>query len=107
MTFMFAVIKTGGKQYVVAPGQKLNVEKLDIEAGKPVVFEHVFLVADGDSATIGDPVVKGASVHARALRQFRTKKIIVFKYKAKTRHHKKAGHRQQMTEVEIEKIVTK
>ena len=107
MISMFAVIKTGGKQYIVTPGQKLNVEKLDIEAGKPVVFEHVFLVADGDNVTLGDPAVKGASVHAHAIRQFRTKKIIVFKYKAKTRHHKKAGHRQHMTEVEIEKIVTK
>ena len=104
---MFAVIKTGGKQYVVNPGQKLNIEKLEIEAGKPVVFEYVFLVADEDKAMVGTPLVKGASVQAKVLRQFRTKKIIVFKYKAKTRHHKKAGHRQHMTEVEIEKIVTK
>ena len=103
---MFAVIKTGGKQYVVSPGQKLNIEKLEIEAGKPVVFEHVFLVADEDKAKVGNPLVKGATVQAKVLRQFRTKKIIVFKYKAKTRHHKKAGHRQHMTEVEIEKIVT-
>ena len=103
---MFAVIKTGGKQYVVSPGQKLNIEKLEIEAGKQVVFEHVFLVADEDKAKVGNPLVKGATVQAKVLRQFRTKKIIVFKYKAKTRHHKKAGHRQHMTEVEIEKIIT-
>ena len=106
MISMSAVIKTGGKQYVITPGQKLKVEKLEVEVGKPIVFEHVFLVADGEKAEVGDPVVKGASVHAKVLRQFRTKKIIVFKYKAKTRHHKKAGHRQHMTEVEIEKIVT-
>ena len=92
---------------MVSPGQKLNIEKLDVEAGKPVVFEHVFLVADEDNAKVGSPLVKGATVQAKVLRQFRTKKIIVFKYKAKTRHHKKAGHRQHMTEVEIEKIVTK
>ena len=89
---MFAVIKTGGKQYIVAPGQKLKVEKLDSETGKSVVFEHVFLIADGDKVDLGNPAVKGASVHAKVLRQFRTKKIIVFKYKAKTRHHKKTGH---------------
>ena len=91
---------------MVSPGQKLNIEKLEGEAGKPVVFEHVFLVADEDKAKVGSPLVKGATVQAKVLRQFRTKKIIVFKYKAKTRHHKKAGHRQHMTEVEIEKIVT-
>ena len=102
---MFAVIKTGGKQYIVTPGQKLKIEKLDIEAEKQVVFDHVFLIADGDKAEIGMPMLEGASVHARVLRQFRTRKIVVFKYKAKTRHHKKAGHRQHMTEVEIEKIV--
>ena len=103
---MFAVIKTGGKQYIVSPGQKLKIEKLKEEVGKPVVFDIVFLVADGDKIKVGNPLVKGASVQAKALRQFRTKKVIVFKYKAKTRHHKKAGHRQHMTEVEIEKIVT-
>ena len=105
MITMFAVIKTGGKQYVVTPGQKINVEKLEIEAGKLVVFDHVLLIADQDKATIGMPLITGATVQGKALRQFRTKKIIVFKYKQKTRHHKKAGHRQQMTEVEIEKIV--
>lgn len=106
MIGMFAVIKTGGKQYVVTPGQKLKVEKLEGEAGKKVIFDHVFLVADKDTAQVGNPVVKGATVHANVLRQFRTKKIIVFKYHPKTRYHKKAGHRQQMTEIEIEKIVT-
>ena len=103
---MFAVIKTGGKQYVVSPGQKLNVEKLEVEAGKPVVFDTVFLVADGDNARVGNPLVKGASVQATVLRQFRTKKVIVFKYHPKTHNRKKAGHRQNMTEVEIGKIVT-
>ena len=104
--FMFAVIKTGGKQYVVWPGQKLKVEKLEGEAGKQVIFDHVFLtVDDKDTVQVGSPIVKGASVHARVLKQFRTKKVIVFKYHPKTRYHKKAGHRQHMTEIEIEKIV--
>ena len=104
---MFAVIKTGGKQYVVTPGLKLKIEKLEVEAGQPVVFEHVLLTADEDKAHVGTPTVKGATVHAKVLRQFRTRKIIVFKYHAKTRTRKKTGHRQSMTEVEIEKIVAK
>ena len=104
---MFAVIKTGGKQYVVSPGQKLKLEKLEAEAGKSVVFNDVFLVADEDKAEVGSPVVKGASVEAKVIRQLRTKKVIVFKYHNKTRYRKKAGHRQNMTEVEIEKIVVK
>lgn len=101
---MFAVIKTGGKQYIVTPGQKLKVEKLDGEAGKQVVFNDVFLVADEDKVQIGAPAVKSALVYAKVLGHLRTKKIIVFKYHPKTRYHKKAGHRQQMTEIEIEKI---
>lgn len=104
---MFAVIKTGGKQYIVAPGQKIKVEKLEVEAGKPVVFDHVLLVSEGDNAEIGAPLVAGAHVQAKALRQLRTRKITVFKYHNKTRTRKKAGHRQHMTEVEIEKIITK
>ncbi|MDP3770162.1 MAG: 50S ribosomal protein L21 [Candidatus Sungbacteria bacterium] len=103
---MFAVIKTGGKQYVVIPGQKLKVEKLEAEAGKPVVFDTVLLIADESVFKIGDPSIKGAVVKARAVRQFRTRKITVFKYHNKTRYRKKAGHRQHMTEVEIQDIVT-
>ena len=82
------------------------MEKLEAEVGTQVIFDRVFLVADEDNADIGNPVVKGASVQAHVIRQFRTKKIIVFKYHPKTRYHKKAGHRQFMTEVEIKKIVT-
>lgn len=104
---MFAVIKTGGKQYIVAPGQKIKVEKLEVEAGKPVIFDNVLLVSDGDKAEIGAPLIAGAHVQAKALRQLRTRKIIVFKYHNKTRTRKKAGHRQHMTEVEIEKILAK
>jgi len=104
---MFAVIKTGGKQYVVSPGQKLKLEKLEAEAGMPLVFNDVFLVADEDTIKVGSPVVKGALVQAKVIRQLRTKKVIVFKYHNKTRYRKKAGHRQNMTEVEIEKIVVK
>lgn len=102
---MFAVIKTGGKQYVVTPGQKLKVEKLEAEAGEPIIFDTVLLVADESVLKIGDPSVKGAAVKAQAVRQLRTRKVIVFKYHPKTRYHKKAGHRQHMTEVEIKDIV--
>jgi len=100
----FAVIKTGGKQYLVRPGQKLKVEKLDAAEGGAVLFEEVLLVADGDDVAIGAPQVAGARVEARVLRQARAKKVIVFRYHAKTRYRKKKGHRQHFTEVEIMKI---
>lgn len=101
---MFAVIKTGGKQYIVTPGQTLKIEKLNAEAGALLIFNDVLLVADGEKITIGAPIIKGAAVAAKAVRQFRTRKVIVFKYHPKTRYHKKAGHRQHMTEVEIQDI---
>ncbi|MBI2640930.1 MAG: 50S ribosomal protein L21 [Candidatus Sungbacteria bacterium] len=102
---MFAVIKTGGKQYLVSPGQKLKVEKLDAKEGGKIIFGEVLLVADDKKTEIGTPLVKGAKVEAKVLRQGRDKKIIVFKYHAKTRYRKKKGHRQAFTEVEIMKIV--
>ena len=101
---MFAVIKTGGKQYRVSPGQKLKIEKLDAEESGAVKFEEVLLVADGEKVEIGQPFIKGVEVEARVLKQGRDKKKIVFKYHRKTRYHKKKGHRQPFTEVEITKI---
>lgn len=103
---MFAIIKTGGKQYLVEPGQKLKVEKLPIEAGKDIVFDEVLLVGDDKKLEIGAPIVKGAKVTAKVVQQGRAKKVIVFHYKAKTRYHKKAGHRQPFTEIEITKITS-
>lgn len=103
---MFAIIQTGAKQYLVEPGQKLKVEKLVAEAGNDIVFKEVLFVADGKDFTVGEPLVKGASVTAKVLQQGRAKKVIVFHYRAKTRHHKKAGHRQPFTEVEITKITS-
>lgn len=93
----FAVIKTGGKQYKVAEGDKLLIEKLDVETDKEVVFDQVLLT---DSA-IGQPLVPGAKVTARVLEQGKAKKKIVFKYSSKTRYKKKKGHRQPFTKVEI------
>lgn len=100
----FAVIKTGGKQYRVAEGDVLRVEKLDAEEGSEVVFDSVLMVSNEADLKIGTPVVEGAKVSAKVAKQARTRKIIVFKYRAKKRYKKKAGHRQHFTELEITKI---
>ncbi len=100
----FAVIETGGKQYRVAAGDKLKVEKLSAKDGESFSFDKVLLSADGESVEIGTPFVQGAKVEARILRQARDKKKIIFKYHSKTRFRKKKGHRQPFTEVEITKI---
>jgi len=101
---MLAVIKTGGKQYIVAPGQKIKIEKLDKKPGDEVVFEDVFLVEKDKKLDIGQPNVKGVKVTGKVLEQGKAEKIIVFKFKAKKRYKKKQGHRQPFTEVEILKI---
>jgi|SRR3990167_4663524 len=93
----FAVIKTGGKQYKVAVGDKLEIEKLDAEAGSEVVFDQVLLADD----KIGTPLINEARVTAQVLEQGRADKVIVFKFKNKTRYKKKKGHRQPFTKVEI------
>ncbi len=100
----FAVIKTGGKQYKVAEGQKLKVEKLNAAEGSEVVFDNVLMVADDADLKVGAPKVEGAKVSAKVAKQARARKIIVFKYRAKKRYKKKAGHRQRFTELEITKI---
>ena len=98
----FAVIKTGGKQYKVAEGDVLTVEKLNHNGGE-VVFKDVLLVANGE-VKVGKPLVPGAKVEAKILGEGKGKKKIVFKYKSKTRQHKKKGHRQPFTKVQITKI---
>ena len=98
---MYAIIKTGGKQYRVAQGETLRVEKLNIEGDNNTVkFDQVLLVG-GDEVKIGTPMVEGASVEAEIVRQGRAKKIIVFKKKRRKGYHKKQGHRQAFTEVRI------
>jgi len=99
-----AIIKTGGKQYKVAAGKKLKIEKLVGEAGDSVNFDEVLLLADEQGVKIGQPKVEGAKVSAKILKQDRADKITVFKYKSKKRHHVKRGHRQPYSLVEIEKI---
>ncbi|MFH1671793.1 MAG: 50S ribosomal protein L21 [Candidatus Portnoybacteria bacterium] len=101
---MFAVIKTGGKQYLVSPGDKIKIEKIDKEKDKEVVFNEVLLVEKGKTTKIGAPLVKGAKVTGKILKQDRAKKVVILKYKPKKRYQKKMGHRQPYTEVEILKI---
>lgn len=102
---MFAVIKTGGKQYRAQEGDVLNVEKLAVESGKEVTFDQVLLIEDKGKAMIGTPLIKNAVVKATVIENFRDKKVIVFKKKRRKQYKKKQGHRQELTKVQIEKII--
>ncbi len=101
---MLAVIKTGGKQYLVAPGDKIKVEKLTASEKGDVVFDEVLLIEKNSKVELGDPFIKGVPVLAKVIKDGKAKKLIVFKYHSKTRYRKKQGHRQPFTEVEITKI---
>ncbi|MFA6533672.1 MAG: 50S ribosomal protein L21 [Patescibacteria group bacterium] len=96
-----AVIKTGGKQYLVAPKDKIKVEKLPGDVSSDVVFSEVLMTADGDKAEVGKPYLAGVKVTGKIVRQAREPKVTVIKYKAKTRYRRKVGHRHAFTEVEI------
>jgi large subunit ribosomal protein L21 len=98
---MYAVIESGGKQYRVEVGTELQVELLDAEPGQSITLDRVLLVADGDEATIGRPIVDGAAVQAQVVRRDRGEKLIVFKYGPKTRRRVKKGHRQDLTILRI------
>ncbi len=97
----FAILETGGKQYKVALGQKIKVEKIEGNKDAILNFDKILLLGDGDNIKVGTPYVNGAKVEAKILRQAREKKKIVFRYHSKTRYRKKKGHRQSYTEVEI------
>ena len=101
---MKAVIVTGGKQYTVSEGDILFIEKLDAEAEATVKFEQVLAVLDGENSKVGTPVVEGACVEAKVVKNGKGKKLVVFKYKPKKNEKKKMGHRQPYTKVEITKI---
>ena len=101
---MYAVIKTGGKQYRFQQGDVIFVEKIDSQANDAVTFEEVLLVGDGEQTKIGAPVVAGAKVEGKVLSQVKAKKVVVYKYKAKKNERKKQGHRQPYTKVEITAI---
>jgi large subunit ribosomal protein L21 len=100
---MYAVIKTGGKQYKVAQGDKLRIEKLPANVGDTVTFDEVLLVGGGEGSAlkIGLPLVKGAKVEAKVVAQDRTKKIVVFKFRRRKNYRRKNGHRQPFTALEI------
>ena len=101
---MHAIIETGGKQYKVSEGDVIYIEKLDNEAGDTVKFEQVLAIIDDEKATFGTPVVEGASVEAKIVKNGKGKKVIVFKYKPKKGYRRKQGHRQPYTKVTIGKI---
>lgn len=103
---MFAVIQTGGKQYLIKTGDTLKVEKLDVESGKEVVFDKVLLLAkeDGTDVKIGTPYLEGVSIAATCEEQGRSKKIRVVKFKRKVRYKRVHGHRQAFTKVKVNKV---
>ena len=101
---MYAIIVTGGKQYKVAEGDTIYVEKLNAEDGASIVFDNVVMVADGDNLKVGAPAVAGATVEGKVVKTGKQKKIIVYKQKAKKNYRRKQGHRQPYTKVEIAAI---
>ena len=100
----YAIIKTGGKQYKVAEGDKIDVHKLEGEVGSELQLSEVLFQSDGETASIGDPIVEGASVTAEVIEQFRAKKVTAFKFKRRKGYHKTKGHRQPMTKLQIKSI---
>ena len=101
---MYAIIRTGGKQYRVSEGDVLNVEKLNVEEGQEVVFDEVLTVVNDGEVKVGAPTVAGAKVTAKVAKQGKADKIFVFKYRAKSNYRKRQGHRQPFTQVEITSI---
>lgn len=102
---MYAVVKTGGKQYKVAPGEKLKVEQLSADVGAEVVLDQVLMVGEGESVRVGTPNVAGAAVKATVVAQGRGEKIRIFKMRRRKHYQKHQGHRQNYTELEINAIV--
>ena len=101
---MYAVIKTGGKQYRVAPGEKIKVETLEAEVGATIVLDQVLMVADGEAVKVGTPTVAGAQVSATVVSHGRGPKIRIFKMRRRKHYQKTQGHRQNYTEIRVEAI---
>lgn len=101
---MYAIIKTGGKQYKVSEGDEIIIEKLEAEENSVVTFEEVLAIIDGDDAKIGTPNVEGAKVTATVVKNGKGPKLRIFKYKHKTNYRRRQGHRQPFTKVKIDKI---
>jgi large subunit ribosomal protein L21 len=102
---MYAVIKTGGKQYKVVPGEKLKVEQIPADVGAQIVLDQVLLVGDGSNVRLGQPIVTGATVNATVLAHGRGEKIKIFKMRRRKHYQKHQGHRQGFTELKIDGIV--
>ena len=101
---MIAIFETGGKQYLVSKGDKIQVEKLEVEEGKNVTFDKVLFTSSGSDGVVGKPYISGATVQGKVLKQGRGKKIHVLKYRAKSKYRRKIGARQHFTEIEITKV---
>jgi len=101
---MYAVLETGGKQYRVSAGDKLEIERLEVEAGKPVTFDRVLLVSNDGKVSVGAPTVTGATVVADVVEHKRGEKVTTFKMKRRKGYHKTIGHRQELTVVQIKTI---
>mgnify|MGYP000840729587 CR=1 FL=1 len=101
---MYAIVETGGKQYKLEEGRYVDIELLDAKADEKVTFDKVVMLVNGKKSKVGQPYVEKATVEGVVLKNDKAKKVIVYKYKRKTGYHKKNGHRQQYTEVKIEKI---
>ncbi len=101
---VFAVVKTGGKQYKVRVGETLDVEKLAVEAGTQVRLDQVLLAASDENVAYGRPMIDGAVVTARVVRQYKGPKLIIFRYKSKSRYRRRTGHRQQLTQLMVQTI---
>ena len=100
----YAILKAGGKQFRVAEGDIIDVDKLDLEAGAETTFSDVLFHADGDKLTHGSPLVSGASVIGEVVEQYKAKKVIAFKYRRRKGYHRTVGHRQKLTRVRIKSI---
>jgi large subunit ribosomal protein L21 len=98
---MYAVVKTGGKQYRVSAGEKLRIEQIAAEVGQEIVLDQVLVVADGDALKMGTPLVAGATVKAKVLKQGRGDKVLIFKMRRRKHYRRSQGHRQNYTEIEI------
>ncbi|MBU1690110.1 MAG: 50S ribosomal protein L21 [Sulfuricella sp.] len=104
---MYAVIKTGGKQYRVAPGEKLKIEQIPADIGSEIVLDQILMVADGEAVTVGTPLVSGATVKATVVAHGRGDKVQIFKMRRRKHYQKHQGHRQNYTEIRIDGIAAK
>ncbi len=102
----YAIIKTGGKQYRVAEGDTIDVEKLDVDAGSSIDFD-VLMFADGDDVQLGSPLLDGPKVTAEVVDQFKGEKVVAFKYKRRKGYHRTVGHRRRLTKLKITSLTTK